>query len=117
MRAKKLSESEIVIQPNPTSKHFRDLNGQVFGRLTVIGFAGRETRGNQKESKWFCRCECGSLVKVHGGSLRAGNSKSCGCLSSEVTSKCNTTHGDLRAHQKHYLYRPQKHHVQVLQSS
>lgn len=104
MRAKKLSESEIVIQPNPTSKVFRDLKGHVFGRLTVIGFAGRETRGKQKESKWFCRCECGSFVKVHGGSLRAGHSKSCGCLSSEVSSERNTKHGDLKAYKRHYLY-------------
>jgi hypothetical protein len=36
---------------------FKDLTGQVFGRLTVISRAPN----HQKKVRWNCQCECGSL--------------------------------------------------------
>lgn len=52
-----------------------DLTGCVFGKLTVIRFAGRTT--NQK-ARWLCCCECGREKVVTGDNLATGNSRTCG---------------------------------------
>lgn len=62
-----------------------DLTGQKFGRWEVLGRA--------EKLHWICRCECGTEKPVDGGSLRRGDTKSCGCL--RVGSR--TTHG-LKSH-------------------
>ncbi len=66
-----------------------DLAGQRFGRLTVIKRA--EDKGTQ--AGWLCKCNCGRVSFVAGGSLRGGRTKSCGCLHSESLTKRNTIHG------------------------
>ena len=43
---------------------------------------------------WPCRCACGTERLVYASSLRSGASKSCGCLSREVTGERATTHGE-----------------------
>lgn len=48
--------------------------GEIFGRLTTISY---------KKGKWICLCECGITVEVKTGSLKNGNTKSCGCLNTE----------------------------------
>lgn len=55
-----------------------DLTGQRFGRLTVI----KRIYPNNKYNitMWLCKCDCGNKVKVDRGRLRAGHTKSCGCL-------------------------------------
>ena len=65
-----------------------DLTGQYFGRLKVIERVEDyiEKAGN-KRSQWLCECKCGNKVKVIGKSLKNGNTKSCGCLQKEITSK------------------------------
>lgn len=103
MRAKKLSESEIVFKPNLTDKRFIDLKGQVFDRLTVLGFAGK-SEGRTTIATWFCRCECGAFVKVFGNALRSGQCRSCGCLASDTSASRLLVHGDNRKYKKHYLY-------------
>ena len=55
----------------------RDLTGQVFGKLTVVNFAGI---GNSRKAMWLCRCECGNEKTVVGSSLTSGLTKSCGCI-------------------------------------
>ena len=42
---------------------------------------------------WMCRCKCGTERAVRGYNLRNGTSKSCGCLSAEMTKERSTTHG------------------------
>lgn len=32
-----------------------------------------------------CKCECGTVKKVHANDLRRGKSRSCGCLQVETT--------------------------------
>ena len=54
-----------------------DRTGQKFGKLTVIEQAGRN---NLKKVLWKCRCECGNLINVVAGSLKTGNTESCGCI-------------------------------------
>lgn len=51
--------------------NFKDLSGQVFGKLTVIKYAGN--------SKWVCECECGNKTTVYTGHLQTGHTSSCGC--------------------------------------
>jgi hypothetical protein len=67
----------------------KDLSGQVFGRLTVIRVTGR--RNNQL--LWLCKCECGNETEVAGQVLRRGNSRSCGCLLTEIRGKAQKSHG------------------------
>lgn len=63
--------------------------GDAYGRLTVMEYAGMQTR----QRAWLCRCECGNAITVIGSSLRNGNTRSCGCLRREVSAMRGTTHG------------------------
>lgn len=66
------------VRPLPGGRNRPDrLSGRVFGRLTVLGLAGKDKRGS---SLWRCRCECGNEKVVPRGRLRDGWVKSCGCL-------------------------------------
>ena len=56
----------------------RDLTGQRFGKLTVLGLAPTESGSGRR--LWKCRCDCGGTVLTTAGQLNAGNVKSCGCL-------------------------------------
>lgn len=53
-----------------------DLAGQQIGKLTVV----KRLFIKGKNATWLCRCECGKEVAVSRCSLRAGTTKSCGCL-------------------------------------
>lgn len=74
-----------------------DLKGQQFGRLIVISFAGTDKMG---KALWNCECLCGKRKIISASNLKRGDSKSCGCLRKEMTSKRitekNITHGDSR---------------------
>lgn len=59
--------------------NFIDLAGQSFGKLVVIERA--ENKG--KTVRWLCKCDCGNETIVARGSLRGGDTKSCGCLRHE----------------------------------
>ena len=61
----------------------KDLTGQKFNRWTVIEFAERK----YKETWWNCKCECGTIKKVRGNSLKNNTSKSCGCLRIEMATQ------------------------------
>lgn len=67
----------------PTVWNFDDIDGKVFGRLEVIGYAGSFKR----KAMWRCRCECGIERIVYGYSLRSGETESCGCLHREKVTK------------------------------
>ncbi len=64
-------------------KQLKDLTGNTVGRLTVLTFTGRNIHGN---TIWFCKCECGKFLNVHGSNLHSGMTKSCGCLRRETAS-------------------------------
>ena len=53
-----------------------DLEGRIFGRLTVIGYAG----SNGHKSLWKCLCSCGNETVKIGTYLLHGHTNSCGCL-------------------------------------
>lgn len=67
-----------------------NLTGQVFGRLTVLQLVEKRPKG---QSRWLCHCVCGVEKAITGNGLRSGDTKSCGCLKSEMTAKRSTTHG------------------------
>lgn len=57
-----------------------DLTGQKFGRLTAIEMTDKR---KNKSVVWKCLCQCGNTCEVAAASLRAGRTKSCGCLKQE----------------------------------
>ncbi len=70
-----------------------NLTGQSFSRLTVVRRLGSN---KHSQSTWLCRCECGKEIQTTSGSLRFGNTRSCGCLRSEAAirnSMAGVTHG------------------------
>ena len=63
---------------------FKDLTGQRFGKLMVVSRADDYIKPNgNKIIQWRCVCDCGNEVVVRGEYLRSGQTKSCGCLTSE----------------------------------
>ena len=56
----------------------RNLTGQRFGKLVVIGFRGMFGRP-RKRPAWTCKCDCGRKHIVRSGPLLAGETTSCGC--------------------------------------
>ena len=63
---------------SPTA--FQDLTGQRYGLWTVVG--PYEIRNGH--AYWYCRCDCGTEKWVRAGSLKGGNSISCGCVKSNT---------------------------------
>ncbi len=61
-----------------------------FGRLIVL-----ETLGYDHARKRLvkAKCDCGKVFVVRLGSLRSGNTRSCGCLITDLLIAQNTTHG------------------------
>ena len=53
-----------------------DLNGQKFGKLTVLDYHGVDKYG---QSEWLCECECGGKTIVKAYNLKSGRTTSCGC--------------------------------------
>ena len=62
----------------------RDLAGQRFGMWAVL--CKGEKRGKSNSVFWTCVCDCGTRKDVSGGSLRRGESTSCGrCKIKDLT--------------------------------
>ena len=70
----------IHTKPSPA----KDLTGQRFGRLLVVGRAANALYGGRMRPMWHCLCDCGKPHVTLGGSLRRGAAQSCGCLSLET---------------------------------
>lgn len=73
-----------------------DISGQKFTRYTVVK--------RFKGGRWECRCDCGNVRIVDGRTLRAGTSRSCGCLGREETVARETVHG-MTDHPLHKVWR------------
>jgi hypothetical protein len=57
------------------SRPFVNLQGKRFGRL--VAFARQR---ENRITRWTCSCDCGAEIIVTHGNLRAGITRSCGCL-------------------------------------
>lgn len=90
MRAKLLDE--FIAVEHLADRRFQDITGNVYGRLTVVSYAGQAHR--TAAQKWNCLCQCGNKVAIASGSLKNGSTQSCGCLHKEATIKTHTTHGE-----------------------
>jgi hypothetical protein len=60
-------------------KRFNLVNRR-FGRLFILW----RVKSDSPHTLWECKCDCGKIVKVTGRSLRAGTTKSCGCLKKDM---------------------------------
>ena len=67
-----------------------DLTGQRYGRLVVVPHTPRLIG-----SRYHCkvRCDCGVVKWTNSNNMRAGNTRSCGCLLKEVAGQHSKTHG------------------------
>lgn len=91
------TKDNIVFEPISIHCNFKDLTNKQFGRLTVLGYAGKYRKS--RSSAWWCECECGTIAKIWSGSLQSQKAQSCGCLQRERTSIANRKHGE--AHLAH----------------
>lgn len=64
-----------------------------FGRLTAI----RVVKVAGKRRSWLCECDCGAKVILETGRLTGGNTRSCGCLRSDLMREARTRHGHTAA--------------------
>lgn len=86
----------------PKHHRFKDLTGQVFNRLTVIGYGGSE----RKHTIWMCKCKCEKLVKVRREGLIAQKTRSCGCLKNEIVQAgAHVTNGESRGRKRSVEYK------------
>lgn len=66
-----------------------DITNQRFGRLISICSSKRDNG----RTYWLCQCDCGKQTSVYISKLTTGETKSCGCLRNELTSKRQKKHG------------------------
>lgn len=91
-------------------------SGEVFGRLTLTGRNYLKSMYGQLRRFVEADCICGTMGWYFFESLTKGETKSCGCLRKELTSKRRTTHG-FRKHPLYIVYRGMKercfntHHI------
>ena len=85
-----------------------DLTGKRFGRLTVAWPAGIRNRDNF----WFCFCDCENSRAISSMNLRTGDTKSCGCLRKEVTTRRMLKHGHNRKKHVTVEYNAWTHMIQ-----
>jgi hypothetical protein len=64
---------------------FKDLTGNVYGRLTVIKLDSRRIKPKSQLPSiyWLCKCICGKEKVIAGSSLKQNLTKSCGCIVKE----------------------------------
>ena len=66
----------------PKKSRIKDLTGQRFGRLVVVGLA--PFRSKNRHVRWRCSCDCGNTTVVESTNLTSKHTKSCGCLKKEM---------------------------------
>jgi hypothetical protein len=91
------SVPQIIPIPN---KSIKDITGQKFGRLLVIGYVGLRHVGKGKHGRaqWLCLCDCGQNTVRLSGHLVSGHTISCGCEHSEFVRRLG------KQNQKHGMY-------------
>ena len=66
-----------------------DITNKKFGRLIAIKFSQIKKR----HYYWWFKCDCGKVVEKAKNLVIRGNTKSCGCLNSELAAQRKFTHG------------------------
>lgn len=76
--------------------NLEDLSNKYFGRWHVMHRAESVIEpSGRKATVWHCKCQCGTERDVKAGSLKSGQSKSCGCLKIDVLSKYKDLSGEI----------------------
>lgn len=68
---------------------FKDISGKRFGRLIAL----HRLHNTKGKTKWLCICDCGNITEVKLNSLNNGDTRSCGCLHTELMKKQFSKHG------------------------
>lgn len=79
----------------------RNLTGQKFGRLTVIGLHRIEDVHGHRRVYYKCACDCGNYKIVRSDCLVSGNTTSCGCYNRE---KCTSRIDDRSKEKLYHVY-------------
>jgi len=66
----------------PIPPRVKDITGDRYGILVVVGYHGKEFHTKVPNHLWLCYCDCGGEVIARAANLKSGNTKSCGCLHS-----------------------------------
>ncbi len=75
---------EIIAVP----PRVKDLAGQRYSRLIVLGYVGNHQLANgRNRPRFLCQCDCGGTAVLQAQTLISGYAKSCGCYQREVASK------------------------------
>ena len=69
----------------------KDLTGQRFGRLVVLG----EPKNGERGTIWKCLCDCGEICFKVSTDLAHGSVQSCGCYKKELHSTMNDLTGQI----------------------
>ncbi len=78
----------VTVDQTPVSIR-KDLTGQRFGRLTVLGFGGYRSA----RSTWKCQCDCGNVKCYFRSNIQSGTSTQCiDCARTEHRIR-STSHG------------------------
>ena len=72
-----------LLREEAAKRFLKNLAGKKFGRLLVLD----KRKSDRRINFWLCRCDCGREVWVRATGLRQGSSKSCGCLSRELSAQ------------------------------
>lgn len=69
-------------------------SGEKYGYITIIeeGVPIKLSNGYFSRTS-ICKCICGKISLFRMNDLRTGHTTSCGCMTSELLRKANTTHG------------------------
>ena len=67
-----------------------DMVGVRYGQTTVVV---REPNDKNRAIQWLCLCDCGNSHSARGSNLRAGSTRSCGCLQKARSSSAHIKHG------------------------
>jgi len=76
-----------------------EMAGKRFGMLTIVSFSHYN---NYRAAMWNAVCDCGNSVVVYGYPVRNGATRSCGCLTGEMTTALMTKHGESKKHTREY---------------
>ena len=76
-------KKDLLIQRNIINNSKKYAIGKKFGNLTIISDIFFKSSKRGKQQSWVkCKCNCGNIIEVATNNLGAGNTKSCGCISS-----------------------------------
>lgn len=82
----------LVFHPHPINKAFQNITGKVFGRLTILGYAGPKLMPSGFTThRWHARCECGTVITTFRNGI-GKTTMSCGCLHRESVSTHRLSH-------------------------